>query len=87
MDDSDVAQIFATLPDRYANRLPNDVLAYVRGWDSGGEYGEALSVLTAYLAHSGTAVTEDERDELAELAEATGEGREFVPKLTVVGAG
>jgi hypothetical protein len=83
MNETEVAQRFATLLDRYAGRIPDDVLADIRGWDSGGEYGEALSNLVACLAQAGVSVTAAERDELAALAEATGEGSEYVAKLTV----
>lgn len=45
--------------------------------------GEALSVLAAAPAESSAQITAAERDELAELAEATGEGAEFVAQLSV----
>ena len=83
MNESDVAQRFATLLDQYADRISDGVLHDVRGWDAGGEYGEALSVLVASLAETSTTVTAAERDELAALAQWTGEGGEYVAKLTV----
>lgn len=71
------------LTEQYAARLPADVLDSLRTFDAVGEWGELVSELTACLAQDGIPITPAERDELAALVEATGEGREFIGKLTV----
>lgn len=71
------------LPDRYAERVPADVLEGLRMMDDGGEYGELVSELTAALAKRQIPVSPAERDELRALADATGEGSEHVDRLTV----
>lgn len=71
------------LPERYATRLPADVLESLRTFDSVGEWGELVSELTACLAQDRIPITPAERDDLVALAEATGEGKEYLNSLTV----
>lgn len=71
------------LPDQYAERVPSDALRRLRLFRSGGEYGELVSELIATLAKTDATVTPAERDELTTLADATGEGHEWLGQLTV----
>lgn len=83
MNEHQIATAASNLVDHYADRVSPDVLADLREFDDVGEPGELISVLIAHLAQAGEPVTPAERDELVALAEATGEGREFIGKLTV----
>lgn len=83
MNEQEIVTAASKLPDRYADRVSPDVLADLREYDDVGEPGELISVLIAHLAKAGKPVTVAERDELADLAEATGEGREHLANLTV----
>lgn len=83
MDAQQVASAAAKLLDRYTDRVSPDVLADLREYDEVGEPGELISVWIAHLAKSNKPLTGAERDELVALAEATGEGTEYVNALTV----
>ncbi len=67
--DQPYIDIMVTLPDRYAGRLPADEVKAVRDYTNVGVWDEALSLLLACLRHGGAAVTDNERAELAWLAE------------------
>lgn len=69
--------------DTYAGRVPAATMQGIREMASVGERGEAVSELLATLAKHKAPVTLAERDELRALAEATGEGREYLEGLTI----
>lgn len=85
MNPEDVSETARALPERYADRLSADVLEGLQLMRDGGEFGELISLLAAALAKTQTPVTSVERDELRALAEATGEGGEYLDALTVQG--
>lgn len=83
MNQDDVIKAGRELPERYADRVSPEVRDGMQLMRDGGEYGELVGLLTAALAKSGVPITAAERDELRQLAEATGEGGEYVDGLTV----
>lgn len=85
MDEAEVSRRAAALPEQYADRIPQPQLDGLRSLARGGEWGELIDALTAGLAKRELPVTSAERDELRALAEATGEGGEYLDGLTVQG--
>ncbi|HEX6447821.1 MAG TPA: hypothetical protein VF053_22170 [Streptosporangiales bacterium] len=83
MTEDEIITRASRLPDRFAGRIPDDVLVGLRLMDDGGEYGELVGELTAALAVNHTPVSAAERDELRVLADATGEGIDYVGQLVV----
>lgn len=82
MDEQQIASATSNLLDRFSDRVSPDVLADLREYDEVGEHGELISVLIAHLAKFSKPLTPEERDELVALAEATGEGTEYLNSLT-----
>ncbi|MQA78782.1 MAG: hypothetical protein GEV10_09955 [Streptosporangiales bacterium] len=82
MDEKETARRAKALPDRFADRV-GDELSILRSHAAGGEWGELVDDLLATLAKHKAPVTPAERDELRALAEATGEGGKYVDGLTV----
>lgn len=83
MDEQQLVTAASKLVSQYADRVSPDVLDDLREYDDVGEPGELISVLIAHLANTAQPITPAERDELAALAEATGEGGEYLSKLKV----
>jgi hypothetical protein len=73
----------ATLPDRFADRLPAEHTAELRRIEGGGEWALLVANTIAALAQAKAPVTRAERDDLAALAFATGEGTEYLDTLMV----
>ena len=70
MNESEVIEHTATLPDRYANRVPPQDLDGMRSMANGGEWQELVDLLIASLIVTQAPVTPAERDELRSLLEA-----------------
>jgi hypothetical protein len=74
-----------TLPDRFADRVPESTLWSINRMRGGGEYGELTIELAASLAAHHVPVTAAERDELLALLEAMGMPTDPVAELNVQG--
>lgn len=85
MDDYEVVRRTDAAVQKFAGRIPDESMPGIRELAEVGEQGEAVSNLLASLVTSGAAVTAAERDELRALADATGEGTEYVGQLVVSG--
>ena len=83
MNAHEIARRASALPDRFANRLPDDTLAWLRLMEEGGEYGELAIELTATLVKTGATVSAAERRELRALLEATGMPTHLLEQLAV----
>lgn len=83
MNDDELMSRAAELPSRFGPRLPDDHAAVLLRIEGGGEWDMLVTETIAALAKHKAPVTSAERDELRELAEATGEGGEYVAALTV----
>lgn len=70
MDERELARRCRVLPDRFADRLGEDVLPLVRSLARGGEWDELVDNVIAALVHKDARVSAEERDELAALADA-----------------
>lgn len=85
MNEEELVSRASQLPDQFGPRLPEMQAAMLRKVEGGGEWGILVSDTIAALAKAGAAVTPSERDELRALAEATGEGGEYLEGLIVQG--
>jgi hypothetical protein len=74
-----------TLPDRFADRVPESTLWSIKRMRGGGEYGELTVELAAALAAHRVPVTAAERDELRALLEAMGVPTDPIAELNVRG--
>ena len=83
MNAHEIARRASALPDRFANRLPDDTLVGLRLMEEGGEYGELAIELTATLVKTGATVSAAERHELRALLEATGMPTHLLEQLAV----
>lgn len=68
MDRHEVITRTSSVLDRFADRVPENVMRGLREMADVGEQGEAIDELVATLVVNHTPVTDDERTELAELA-------------------
>jgi hypothetical protein len=85
MDEYEIARRASDLPQRFADRIPQETLDIIELMDGGGEYGELTIELAASLAAHHTPVTAEERDELRELLEAMNMPTEPIGRLNVQG--
>ena len=85
MNDDELASLVNELPGRFTDRLPEAGLADVADAARAGEWGEAVDILLAGLARSGTPVSASERDELRELLEFMGMPTDPIGTLNVEG--
>jgi hypothetical protein len=85
MDEYEIARRASDLPQKFADRIPQETLEIIELMDAGGEYGELASELAASLAAHKTPVTAEERDELRALLEAMNMPTEPVEQLNVQG--
>jgi hypothetical protein len=83
MDEYEVAQRASRLPNRFADRIPQQTMEIIELMDGGGEYGEMTIELAASLAAHNAPVTSDERDELRALLEAMGMPTDPIDRLNV----
>ena len=83
MNAHEIARRASALPDRFANRLPDDTLVGLRLMDEGGEYGELTIELAATLVKTGATVSAAERRELRILLDATGMPTGLLEQLAV----
>ena len=65
MDAHEIACRASALPDRFADRIPQETLQGLRLMDEGGEYGELTVEPAATLAKTGAAVRLAEQQEFA----------------------
>lgn len=68
MDEKELARRAKALPERFADRV-GDELPILRSYAAGGEWGELVDDLLATLAAADVTVTAAERDELVVLAQ------------------
>ena len=85
MDEYEIARRASDLPQRFADRIPQETLDIIELMDGGGEYGELTIELAASLAAHHAPVTAEERDELRELLEAMNMPTEPIGRLNVQG--
>ena len=85
MDEYEIARRASSLPQRFANRVPQDTLDILKLMDGGGEYGELTIELAASLAAHHTPVTPEERDEMRALLEAMHMPTDPIGQLNVQG--
>lgn len=69
MDERELVHRCRALPDRFADRLGDDVLRILRMHSEGGEWGELVDNTLAALVQKAAPVTRQERDELAALVD------------------
>lgn len=84
-DSPEFIDAVVALPDRFAGRLADSDLQWLRDTSQAGEWGEALESLVAGLAQRGSTVTPDERSELRRLLKTAGLDEAAVDNLTVNG--
>ncbi|MGH3288984.1 MAG: hypothetical protein ACRDPD_30630, partial [Streptosporangiaceae bacterium] len=70
MDENEIARRAASLPRRFADRIPGRTREIIELMEGGGEYGELTIELAASLVAHKSPVTVAERDELLGLLEA-----------------
>jgi hypothetical protein len=85
MDEYEIARRASSLPERFADRVPENTLDILKLMDGGGEYGELTIELAASLAADNTPVTPGERDELRALLEAMNMPTDPIGQLNVQG--
>jgi hypothetical protein len=85
MDEYEIARRASDLPQKFADRIPQETLEIIELMDGGGEYGELTTELTASLAAHKTPVTAEEKDELRALLGAMSMPTELVEQLNVQG--
>jgi hypothetical protein len=83
MTEAEVIERAETLPERFADRVPESTLWSIRRMRGGGEYGELTIELAASLAAHKTPVTPEERDELRALLEAMNMPTDPIDQLNV----
>lgn len=83
MDEYEFAQRAAALPGRFADRVDEPTLKALRAMNGGGEYGELLDLLVAYLAGTEVTVTRTEYDDLAALLDYASMPTASLHKLNV----
>jgi hypothetical protein len=69
--------------DRYVGRISSNSLTMLRSAQRAGEHGVMVEELLATLVAESVPISAEERDELRHLAEATGEGSEYLSRLTI----
>lgn len=82
MDTHEIIRRTDTALDTFADRVPERHVEGLREMAEVGERGELVSNLIAALANANAPVTAAERGELRELADATGEGHDWLGQLT-----
>ena len=85
MDEHEIARRASSLPQRFADRIPQNTVGILKLMDGGGEYGEMTIELAASLAAQHTPVTAEERDELRALLEAMHMPTDPIGQLNVQG--
>jgi hypothetical protein len=85
MDESEIARLASSLPQRFGDRIPPHTLETIELMNGGGEYGELTNELAASLAAHHTPVTAEERDELRALLEAMDMPTDPIAKLNAQG--
>lgn len=85
MDRYEIARRASSLPQRFADRVPQHTLEIIELMDGGGEYGELTIELAAALAAHKAPVTAEERNELRELLEAMDMPTDPIEQLNVQG--
>lgn len=83
MTEAEVIERAETLPERFADRVPERTLWSIKRMRGGGEYGELTIELAASLAAHKTPVTPEERDELRALLEAMNMPTDPIEQLNV----
>jgi hypothetical protein len=85
MDEYEIARRVSSLPQQFADRVPQNTLDILKLMDGGGEYGELAIELAASLAAHQTPITPEERDELRALLEAMHMPTDPIGQLNVHG--
>jgi hypothetical protein len=83
--EDEIIEKVETLPDRFADRVPESTLWSIKRMRGGGEYGELAVELAAALAAHRVPVTAAERDELRALLEAMDMPTDPIAELNVRG--
>jgi hypothetical protein len=85
MNEAELADRTALLPEMFADRLPAQDLSPLHSMAGGGEWDELLDLLIAGLRVTGAAISGQERDELRAVLTGWGLPSEQLDGLVVRG--